>query len=96
MARVRDLVDRVAPSDLSVVITGETGAGKEVLAEQIHARSLRANGPLLRINCAALPDSLLESELFGHEKGAFTGALQAKPGLFESANGGTVFLDEIR
>jgi two-component system response regulator AtoC len=95
MARVRELVERVAPSDLSVVITGETGAGKEVLAEQIHARSLRAQGPLLRINCAALPDSLLESELFGHEKGAFTGAVQAKPGLFESANGGTVFLDEI-
>jgi two-component system response regulator AtoC len=95
MARVREVVERIAPSDLSVVIAGETGVGKEILAEQIHQRSLRANGPLLRINCAALPDSLLESELFGHEKGAFTGAGQAKPGLLETANGGTVLLDEI-
>jgi two-component system response regulator AtoC len=95
MARVHDVVRRVAPSDLPVIITGETGVGKEVLAERIHRESHRSQGPLLRINCAALPDSLLESELFGHERGAFTGADQAKPGLLETANGGTVLLDEI-
>jgi transcriptional regulator with PAS, ATPase and Fis domain len=95
MARVKEIVRRVAPSDLPVIITGETGVGKEVLAERIHQESLRAQGPLLRINCAALPDNLLESELFGHERGAFTGAEQAKPGLLETANAGTVLLDEV-
>jgi transcriptional regulator with PAS, ATPase and Fis domain len=76
-------------------LLGETGAGKEVLAEHIHRHSPRAAGPLLRLNCAALSESLLESELFGHEKGAFTSAGRAKPGLFETADKGTVFLDEI-
>lgn len=95
MDEVRDTVDRIAPSDISVVIYGETGAGKEVLAEEIHNKSRRASGPFLRLNCAALAPNLLESELFGYERGAFTGANQSKPGLFESAEGGTVLLDEI-
>jgi transcriptional regulator with PAS, ATPase and Fis domain len=89
------LVDRIAPSPLSVLLLGETGVGKEVFAERIHARSDRADRPLLRLNCAALSESLLEAELFGYERGAFTGAVQAKPGLLETADGGTVFLDEI-
>jgi DNA-binding NtrC family response regulator len=89
------LIGRVAGSDISVLLTGETGAGKEVLADRIHARSPRRDGPFLRLNCAALAEPLLESELFGHEKGAFTGAARAKPGLFEATSGGTVFLDEL-
>ena len=88
-------MDRVAASDISVLLLGETGAGKEVMAEAIHSRSPRAGKPLLRLNCAALSETLLESELFGHEKGAFTGADKSKPGLLETADGGTVFLDEI-
>jgi DNA-binding NtrC family response regulator len=95
MQKLRRQVEQVAPSDLSVLILGETGAGKEVMAETLHRLSPRAKGPFLRLNCAALSESLLESELFGHEKGAFTGAHQAKPGLLESANGGTVLLDEL-
>ena len=93
--RLYRLVDRVAASDLTVLLTGETGSGKEVVAEAIHARSRRAAAPMVGINCAAVAESLLESELFGHEKGAFTGADRAKPGLLESAQGGTVFLDEV-
>jgi len=89
------LIGRVARADISVLLTGETGAGKEVLAERIHTRSARRDRPLLRLNCAALAESLAESELFGHEKGAFTGAARAKPGLFEASSGGTVFLDEL-
>ena len=95
MQRLYALLDVIAPSPLNVMIFGETGTGKEVFAEAIHNGSRRAHAPLLRINCAALSGSLLESELFGHEKGSFTGALGAKAGLFESADGGTVFLDEV-
>ena len=95
MRRVHELVARVAPSPISVLVLGETGVGKEVLAERIHRLSPRARQPLLRLNCAALPESLLESELFGHEKGAFTGATVSRPGLLAAADGGTVFLDEI-
>jgi transcriptional regulator with PAS, ATPase and Fis domain len=95
MVQLYALVDRVAAGEISILLLGETGVGKEVLAERVHRASRRASGPLVRINCAALSDSLLESELFGHEKGAFTGALKAKVGLLESANGGTVFLDEV-
>jgi len=95
MQRLYALLDVIAPSPLNVLILGETGTGKEVFAEAMHAKSSRAQAPFLRINCAALSGSLLESELFGHERGAFTGALGAKAGLFEAADGGTVFLDEV-
>jgi DNA-binding NtrC family response regulator len=93
--RLLHLIERVAPSDSTVLITGETGAGKERVAKLIHARSPRRLKPFVVVECAALQESLLQSELFGHERGAFTGAERAKPGLFEVANGGTIFLDEI-
>jgi two-component system, NtrC family, response regulator AtoC len=89
------LVDRIAKSRLSVVITGETGAGKEILARQLHERSSRAPHPFIAVNCAALCGSLLESELFGHERGSFTGAAASRVGLIEAAEGGTLFLDEV-
>ncbi len=92
---VFDQAERAAKSSLSVLILGETGAGKEILAETIHESSPRANKELLSINCAALTESLLEAELFGHERGAFTGAVSARPGLLEAADGGTLFLDEV-
>lgn len=95
MRRLYQLVDRVAPSDLSVLILGETGSGKEVLARALHDRSNRAEGPFVPLNCGAFPLELLESELFGHEKGAFTGAHREKLGLLEQGSGGTVFLDEL-
>ncbi len=95
MQAVYKLIGRVAASDIPVLITGETGTGKELVAETLHANSARRRGPLVRVNCAALPESLLESELFGHEKGAFTGALDRRKGRFELADGGTIFLDEI-
>src|SRR5947207_3310288 len=88
-------VSLIAPSESRVLITGESGVGKEVLADVIHAWSARASGPLVKVNCAAIPETLLESELFGHEKGAFTGAVAQRIGRFELANGGTIFLDEI-
>ncbi len=95
MQEVLSLVRRVAPSDATVLIRGESGTGKELIAKAIHYASSRAGGPLVRVNCAALPESLLESELFGHEKGAFTGATALRRGRFEVAHGGSLFLDEI-
>jgi two-component system response regulator FlrC len=95
MAAVVKLAQQVAVSDASVLITGESGTGKEVLARFVHARSQRAKKPFISVNCAAIPENLLESELFGHEKGAFTGALARRIGKFEEANGGTLLLDEI-
>ncbi len=95
MHRVFGLIERVAPTALSVLFTGETGTGKEVAATALHALGPRKRAPLVSLNCAALPEQLLESELFGHERGAFSGAVVAKPGLFEQAAGGTLFLDEI-
>jgi DNA-binding NtrC family response regulator len=95
LERVIDLIARVAPSRANVLITGETGTGKELVARAVHEASNRHNKAFMPINCAAIPDNLLESELFGHMKGAFTGAIQNKKGLFEEASGGTVFLDEI-
>jgi transcriptional regulator with GAF, ATPase, and Fis domain len=88
-------VSLVAPTDSTVLILGETGTGKELIAREIYKRSMRSTRPFIRVNCAAIPPSLIASELFGHEKGAFTGALQRRLGRFESANGGTIFLDEI-
>ena len=85
----------VAPSDANVLIVGETGTGKELIARHVHGLSRRSNGPFVAVNCGAFSETLVESELFGHEKGAFTGAFSAKPGWFEAANGGTLFLDEI-
>ncbi len=95
MASLIKLTDQIAPSEASVLITGESGTGKEVLAKYLHARSKRANKPFISINCAAIPEALLESELFGHEKGAFTGAVARRIGKFEEAHGGTLLLDEI-
>ena len=95
MLEVLSMVRRVAPSEATVLIRGESGTGKELIAQAIHYGSPRARGPLIKVNCAALPEALLESELFGHEKGAFTGAIASRQGRFELANGGTIFLDEI-
>ncbi len=93
--QIKDLVERVAPTKATVLITGESGTGKELVARAIHFRSTRAKGAYIRVNCAALAETLLESELFGHEKGAFTGAIKTHRGRFEEADGGTIFLDEI-
>ena len=95
MARIQALADRVALGRISVLVLGETGVGKEVMARQVHLRSRRSEGPLLTLNCASLNEELLASELFGHVKGAFTGAVKDKVGLIEAANGGTLFLDEV-
>ena len=88
-------IEKVAPTDARVLITGENGSGKELVARWLHEKSNRANGPLVEVNCAAIPSELIESELFGHEKGAFTSAIKQRIGKFEEANGGTLFLDEI-
>jgi DNA-binding NtrC family response regulator len=95
MQKVYGMIEKVAPTDTTVLIFGESGTGKEVLAEAIHQWSLRKDKPLVKINCAAIPETLLESELFGYEKGAFTHAIERKPGKFELADGGTIFLDEV-
>jgi two-component system, NtrC family, nitrogen regulation response regulator NtrX len=93
--KIMDTIDRVAPTDARVLITGDNGTGKELVARWIHEKSHRARGPLVEVNCAAIPSELIESELFGHEKGAFTSAIKQRIGKFEQANGGTLFLDEI-
>jgi two-component system response regulator FlrC len=95
MAKVIAMADQIAPSDASVMITGESGTGKEVIARYIHRKSKRASGTMISVNCAAIPENLLESELFGYEKGAFTGAASRRIGKFEEADGGTILLDEI-
>ncbi len=95
MKEILAVVDQVAATDVTVLIQGESGTGKELIANAIHARSRRAGGPFVKLNCAALPETLIESELFGYEQGAFTGATQRKKGRFELADGGTIFLDEI-
>jgi len=95
IAKIKATVERVAPTEARVLITGEPGTGKELVARWIHAKSPRASGPLVEVNCAAIPGELIESELFGHEKGSFTGATKQRIGKFEQADGGTLFLDEI-
>ncbi|MFA7638357.1 MAG: sigma-54 dependent transcriptional regulator, partial [Parvibaculum sp.] len=95
MGDIVKLADQVAPSEASILITGESGTGKEVMARYVHDRSLRRDKPFISVNCAAIPENLLESELFGHEKGAFTGAIARRIGKFEEADGGTLLLDEI-
>jgi len=95
MQQVISMADQIAPSDASILITGESGVGKEVIARYVHQKSRRAQRPFISVNCAAIPDNLLESELFGHEKGAFTGAVARRIGKFEEATGGTLLLDEI-
>ena len=92
---VRRLIDKVAPSDARVLITGENGTGKELVAKWLHCKSARADAPFVEVNCAAIPSELIESELFGHERGAFTSAIKQRKGKFEQANGGTLFMDEI-
>src|SRR5664279_1250106 len=93
--KVKSMIDKVAPTEARVLITGANGTGKELVAHQIHEKSSRAKGPFIEVNCAAIPSELIESELFGHEKGSFTSAIKQRIGKFEQANGGTLFLDEI-
>ncbi|MBO7202808.1 MAG: sigma-54-dependent Fis family transcriptional regulator [Paludibacteraceae bacterium] len=93
--KIREMIEKVAPTDARVLITGPNGTGKEVVARQIYALSSRSSAPFVEVNCAAIPSELIESELFGHEKGAFTSAVKSRAGKFEQANGGTIFLDEI-
>lgn len=93
--KIKDTIDKIAPTDARVLITGDNGVGKELVARWIHEKSNRSSGPLVEVNCAAIPGELIESELFGHEKGSFTSAVKQRIGKFEQANGGTLFLDEI-
>ena len=95
MREVYGIIEAVASSTASVLIVGESGTGKELVARAVHSKSERAKGPFFALNCAALPKEILENELFGHEKGAFTGSINEKPGAFEMASGGTIFLDEV-
>ena len=95
LTKIQEMIEKVAPSDARVLITGPNGAGKELVAHAIHSQSERNRGPMIEVNCAAIPSELIESELFGHVKGSFTGAIKDKQGKFELANGGTIFLDEI-
>jgi len=95
MRQIFGLIKKIAPMDVSVIIQGETGTGKELVARAVHELSMRSRGPLVVLDCGAIPPNLIESELFGHEKGAFTGAVNSRPGAFERANGGTIFLDEL-
>ena len=95
IGNVRQVVERIAAFDTRTLITGENGTGKELVAHRLHEQSLRAGQPFIEVNCAAIPSELIESELFGHEKGSFTGAVEARKGYFEEADGGTIFLDEI-
>lgn len=95
LKQIKDTIEKVAPTDARVLITGENGSGKELVARWIHEKSNRARGPLVEVNCAAIPGELIESELFGHEKGSFTSAIKQRIGKFEQANGGAIFLDEI-
>jgi two-component system, NtrC family, nitrogen regulation response regulator NtrX len=95
LKKIKDTIDKVAPTDARVLITGENGSGKELVARWIHEKSNRVSGPIIEVNCAAIPSELIESELFGHEKGSFTSAIKQRIGKFEQANGGTLFLDEI-
>lgn len=95
IAKIKDTIDKVAPTDARILVTGENGVGKELVARWVHEKSNRAAGPLIEVNCAAIPSELIESELFGHEKGSFTSAVKQRIGKFEQAHGGTLFLDEI-
>lgn len=95
LQKIHQMIDRVAPTDARVLITGANGTGKELIAHAIHQKSERSEAPLIEVNCAAIPSELIESELFGHEKGAFTSAIKQRKGKFETANGGTLFLDEV-
>ncbi len=95
IVQVKEMIDRVAPTEARVLITGSNGTGKELVAHQIHEKSNRSRGPFVEVNCAAIPSELIESELFGHEKGSFTSAIKQRIGKFEQANGGTIFLDEV-
>ncbi len=95
IAKIKETIEKVAPTDARVLITGENGSGKELVARWLHEKSNRANGPMVEVNCAAIPGELIESELFGHEKGSFTSAIKQRIGKFEQASGGTLFLDEI-